>query len=124
MPESSFCIPQNQIHRGHLDFYFNACRWFRSACHSGRLPARCLVRFNFAGLSELLASSWDIGLQPSQCWPPQVVFAVSLLKKLLLLFLEKSFYFISKRGVCVCVCVWRGGGCMCLANGQPTVTAL
>ena len=80
---------------------------------------------------ELLGSSWDILVQPSLLWPPQLVFAdaASLLKKLLFFFFfsEKHFYFISKRGVyvcvCVCVCV-QESECMCLADGQPTMTAL
>ena len=66
-------------------------------------------------------SSWDVLLQPSLRWPPQLVFAdgVSLLKKLLLfVFSEKKFLFLKE----VCVCVESEG--MCLADGQPTMTAL
>ena len=94
VPGASFCIPQNQVFRVHLDFYFNACCCFRAratqlGCPPGVWYVSILPAF------ELLGSSWDILVQPSLLWPPQLVFAdaASLLKKLLFFFFRKKFLF-------------------------------
>ena len=49
VPGASFCIPQNQVLRVHLDFYFNACHRFGArVTQLGSPPG--VVRFDFAGL--------------------------------------------------------------------------
>ena len=89
---ASFCIPQNQVFHVHLDFYFNACRCLGArVTQLGSPPGIWYV--SILPAFELLGSSWDILVQPSLLWPPQLVFAdaASLLKKLFFFFPEKKF---------------------------------